>query len=224
MQYERSDPVSRRAMEVIHHVQQLIEDGSLKPGSKLPTEREFAKQLNISRGSVRVGIGYLVGMGITDVRRGVGTFLAVGAPKRKSSPLQLFGAIHHCSRAQMLEARSIVEGEAVALAAEHSKETQFRDIAEELAAIYATVDSPEEFLTHELCLHRLIVEASGNPVLVASLDMITTVVVSNFPATMQTSRQRWVVANIHREIYKAIRQHRPDDARRWMESLFSVKE
>ena len=72
-------PDTHRTMHVVSHIRALIENGTLQAGDKIPPEREFARSLNISRASLRTGIGYLAAMGVMKVRHGVGE-------QRKSEP------------------------------------------------------------------------------------------------------------------------------------------
>jgi GntR family transcriptional repressor for pyruvate dehydrogenase complex len=51
-------------MDVVDHIRSLIENGTLKPGDRIPPEREFARSLKISRASLRTGIGYFAAMGV----------------------------------------------------------------------------------------------------------------------------------------------------------------
>lgn len=217
------ESVPRRVMDVIAHIQQMVESGALQPGDKLPTEREFAKQLKISRGSVRIGIGYLTGMGVMEVRRGVGTFLTDGAGRWKDSSFRMLGAVHGVQLQQMVETRLILEGAAAALAAERATEEHLRELTEEVAEMYAAVNCAEQFTTHEMRFHRVIAEASGNAVLAASMDTIATAAFTEGRRPAQSEAQRRRAADVHREVYKAIRKRHPDEARRWMEALLSPR-
>lgn len=218
----KSEPVPRKIMDVIEHIQQLMEDGLLKPGDKLPTEREFARQLKMSRGSVRIGIGYLTGMGVMEARRGVGTFLADGAMRWKESSFRLTGTAPGFDFAQMVEARLILEGAAAALAAERCGNEQLRELTEEVAAMYAATDCAQQFVLHEMRFHRTVAAASGNFVLASSMDTIADIA-SAAAITPQTAQQRRHTADMHREIYRAIRQRQPVEARRWMEAVLSPR-
>ena len=80
--------------QVVSHIRRMIENGTLQAGDKIPPEREFAHNLNISRASLRTGIGYLAAMGVMKVRHGVGTFVTDGPPEIGKSSLQLLGALH----------------------------------------------------------------------------------------------------------------------------------
>src|SRR5580692_7682560 len=109
---------THRTMHVVNHIRSLLENGVLKPGDKIPPEREFARSLKISRASLRTGIGYLAAMGVMRVRHGVGTFVADGPPEFGKASLSLMGALHGFQSWQMFEARIILEGQVAALAAE----------------------------------------------------------------------------------------------------------
>lgn len=214
----KSESVPRRFMDVIQH---QIESGTLQPGDKLPTEREFAKQLKMSRGSVRIGIGCLTGMGVLEARRGVGTFLVDEAGRWRSSSLRRMRMLHGSDRQQVLEARLILESALAALAAERYRDEHLRGLAEEVAEMYAAVDCAQQFITHEMRFHRAVAEASGNSVLAAPMNILGTAAFGELPMLLQNEQQRRHTADIYREIYKSIRRRRPDDARRWMAAVLS---
>jgi len=71
-------PDTDRTRQVVNHIRALLEKGALQPGDRIPPERELARTLKISRASLRTGIGYLVAMGVMNVRHGVGTFIKDG--------------------------------------------------------------------------------------------------------------------------------------------------
>ncbi len=205
------------AMQVVNHIRAKIEDGTLQPGDKIPPEREFARMLKISRASLRTGIGYLAAMGVMNVRHGVGTFVADGPVEIGKSSLGLLGALHGFKSWQMFEARLLLESSLAALAAERGKAEQFTALAEEVAEMYATVDDPAEYLIHDIRFHRTIAEASGNPILAALMETITTALYDERRKTVERSRDLKDSAEAHREIYRAIRGGNAVEARRLME-------
>src|SRR5258705_11212063 len=84
---------SGQAMEqVVARVYELIKREDLKPGDRLPPERELAKQLGISRPSLRLGLSSLISMGVLQSRQGAGTFIVDGPPALDSEPLRLLAA------------------------------------------------------------------------------------------------------------------------------------
>src|ERR1700728_2967339 len=147
---------THRTMHVVNHIRSLIEDGTLKPGDKIPPEREFARSLKISRASLRTGIGYMAAMGVMNVRHGVGTFVADGPPELGKSSLSLLGALHGFQSWQMFEARRILESELAALAAKRRCEQHMAALSEEVAEMYATIDDPIEYLIHDVRFHGVI--------------------------------------------------------------------
>ncbi|MGC2298782.1 MAG: FadR/GntR family transcriptional regulator [Acidobacteriaceae bacterium] len=204
-------------MRVVNHIRTLIESGGLQPGDRIPPEREFARKLRISRASLRTGIGYLAAMGVMDVRHGVGTFVADGPPELGKSSLSLLGALHGFQSWQMFEARRILESELAALAAERGREQHFASLSEEVAEMYATVDDPIEYLIHDVRFHRVIAQASGNPILAALMETITSALYDDRRKTAERSRDLKESADLHREIYRAIRSRNAAEARAVME-------
>ena len=210
------NPEEHLTMQVVNHIRAMIEDGTLKPGDKIPPEREFARRLKISRASLRTGIGYMAAMGVMKVRHGVGTFVADGPPEIGKSSLGLLGALHGFKSWQMFEARLLLESGLAALAAERGREEHLTVLAEEVAEMYATVDDPEEYLIHDVRFHRTIAQASGNPILAALMETITTALYDERRKTVELSRNLKDSADIHREIYRAIRARNSAEARKVM--------
>lgn len=206
---------------VIDHVQRLIEDGSLQPGCRVPPEREFAKNLKINRGSVRIGIGYLVGMGVMEVRRGVGTFLVNGHPKRDGRNLDLLGRPHGFGSEEMHEILFIIESATAVLASKRARAEHHQSMAEDIAEMYASAECPESFLKYQMHFHQVMANAAGNPVLAASLESLSAVLISQKITDRQSAEERRNLAFVHRGLYHAIRNRRADEARQRVETLFA---
>lgn len=208
---------SHRTMQVVNHVRSLIENGTLQPGDKIPPEREFARTLKISRASLRTGIGYLAAMGVMKIRHGVGTFVADGPPDFGKASLSLMGALHGFQTWQMFEARIILESSLAALAAERGKEEHHTAMAEEVAEMFATLGTPVDYLIHDVLFHRVIAQASGNPILAAVMETVTSSMYDKRRKTVERATDLRESAEMHREIYRAIRARKPAEARQLME-------
>ena len=206
-----------RTMQVVNHIRSLLEKGSLQPGDKIPPEREFARELKISRASLRTGIGYLAAMGVMKIKHGVGTFVSDGPPEFGKSSLSLMGALHGFQSWQMFEARIVLESNVAALAAERATDEHIAELAEEVAEMYATLTDPQEYLIHDVRFHRTIARAAGNPILGALMETITANLYENRSRTVQNAQDLKESAEMHREIYRAIRSHNPKLARETME-------
>jgi GntR family transcriptional regulator, transcriptional repressor for pyruvate dehydrogenase complex len=210
-------PATHRTMQVVDHIRALIENGTLQSGDKIPPEREFARSLKISRATLRTGIGYLAAMGIMKVRHGVGTFVADGPPEFGKASLSLVGALHGFQSWQMFEARIILESHVAALAAERGKEDHHAALAEEIAEMFAAIDSPSDYLIHDILFHRIISQASGNPILAAIIETITSALYESRRKTVERSTDLRESAEMHREIYRAIRSRKSIEAHNLME-------
>ena len=221
---KKDQPDTDRTMQVVNHIRALIENGTLQPGDKIPPEREFASSLKISRASLRTGIGYLAAMGVMKVRHGVGTFVADGPPEFSKSSLSLMGALHGFQTWQMFEARIILESQLASLAAERGKEEHHAAMSEEVAEMFAAIGNPAEYLIHDVLFHRIISQASGNPILAALMETITSALYDNRRKTVEFSTDLRESAEMHREIYRAIRARKPLDARKLMDQHLRMAE
>src|ERR1700729_579827 len=208
---------THRTMHVVNHIRSLLENGVLKPGDKIPPEREFARSLKISRASLRTGIGYLAAMGVMKIRHGVGTFVADGPPDFGKASLSWMGVLHGFQTWQMFEARIILECNLAALAAERGKEEHHAALSEEVAEMFATLNAPSDYLIHDVLFHRIIAQASGNPILAAVMETVTSTMYDKRRRTVERATDLRESAEMHREIYRAIRARKPDEARDLME-------
>ncbi|MFF4712476.1 FadR/GntR family transcriptional regulator [Streptomyces eurythermus] len=163
----RKGTVTQRAVE---EIKAMIAEGRLEPGRRLPTERELAVQLGMSRSSTREAIRALTVMGVLDARHGSGIY--VGALEA-GDLLEAFGVVADLSRGprlvELLQVRRILESAATALAAARITDEQLSVVEAHLAAMNTT-DDPEEILSHDLAFHREIASAAGNATMAAILD------------------------------------------------------
>ena len=88
--------------------------------------------------------------------------------------------------------------------------------------MYASLDDPQEYLIHDVRFHRTIARASGNPILGALMETITANLYENRIKTVVKSVDLKESAEMHREIYRAIRTHNPTGARQTMEQHLNL--
>jgi GntR family transcriptional repressor for pyruvate dehydrogenase complex len=124
----------------------------------------------------------------------------------------------------MFEARLIIESSLAALAAERGKEEHHAALAEQVADMFACPGNHAEFLKHDMLFHRIIAQASGNPILAALIETITTAMYEKRLKTVERANYLRDMAEMHREIYRAIRAHDPAAARKQMEHHLHMAE
>jgi GntR family transcriptional regulator, transcriptional repressor for pyruvate dehydrogenase complex len=199
--------------EVVTQVREMIQHGKLRPGDRLPAERELARQLGICRASLRPGLHFLAAIGVLTSRHGSGTYIASGPPALDSAPLNMLAALHGFTTEKMFEARRLVEVAVAGLAAEHATDDQLRLMAEEITETYAALDNPQEYLVHDFGFHRAVAAASGNPILATFMEMVADILYQRRCKTIGRSRDLKESVEMHRKIYRAIRARNADAAR-----------
>ena len=204
---------------VIAFVRELIARGELRPGDRLPAERDLAIRLGVSRPTIRAGLRALAAMGVVQSRHGSGTYIPDGPPVLGSEPLRFLAALHGITRGEMYEARRVLEVSAAGLAAERAGAEHVAAIAEEVASLFASIDDPVEFLVHDIRFHRAVAAASGNPIVAALMEMVAALYYEQRRETAgrATDRNLRDAADLHRSIYQAIRKHEVDQAKTLMD-------
>ena len=198
---------------VVEHIRRLIESGGLKPGDRLPGERDLAHELGFSRPSVRSGLEALESMGVVVSRRGAGTFIADGPPDLGTEPLSLLASLHHFTPNEMFEARLVLEVGIAGLAARHAGAEHLAAMAEETTEMFASLADPAAFLRHDVRFHRAAAEGCGNRVLAALMEMVAAQFYELRKETVEHARDLRDSAEMHRRIFRAIRAHDADGAR-----------
>jgi GntR family transcriptional repressor for pyruvate dehydrogenase complex len=150
--------------QVVGFVRNLIDRGRLRPGDRLPSERDLTIQIGVSRPSVRAGLHALAAMGVVRSRHGSGTYIPDGPPSLGSEPLSFLAALHGFTRDEMYETRRILETEAAGLAAARATSEHLATLAEEVAGLFANRDNPHLFLVHDINFHRSVAESAKNPI------------------------------------------------------------
>src|SRR6478736_6575691 len=204
--------------QVVAHVRGLIERRALRPGDRLPAERDLAVQIGVSRPTVRAGLRALAAMGVVQSRHGSGTYIPDGPPALGSEPLSFQAALHGFTREEMYEARRILEVGAAGLAAERAAPDQLATLADEVAGLFASLEDPRVFLVHDINFHRSVAAASGNPIVASLVEMVSALYYERRRNTAAGASQRDLrdAAEAHRRIYQAIRARNPDGARQAM--------
>jgi GntR family transcriptional regulator, transcriptional repressor for pyruvate dehydrogenase complex len=197
---------------VVARIRAMIARGDLHPGDRLPAERDLAKQLGISRPSLRAGLRSLVALGVLLSKHGSGTFVA-DEPLLDSEQLSMMAALHGFTFDQIFEARRVLEVQVASLAAERATGEGLAAIAEEVANMYATIDVPQQYLIHDIKFHRAIAAASDNPILAALIEMVSAVMYDRRRETIGRAHDFKESIEMHQRIYRAIRAHKSDEAR-----------
>ncbi|OHD27960.1 MAG: hypothetical protein A2Y38_04055, partial [Spirochaetes bacterium GWB1_59_5] len=202
------EPVKKlRVTEVVaERILSLIRDGSVKPGDKLPSQKELETMLKVSRPSLREALAGLVMLGFIEARAGQGYFVCQKEITDHLDFSRLSSEISDEELKHLYEARAVLEREIAGLAA-------VRASAEDVRRLYGCVERiaravpNENALTEGLEFHLLVADAAKNPV----LQQIEASIISRFTKylpyvfTESTSFDRDVL--LHRKIVECIERH-----------------
>jgi DNA-binding FadR family transcriptional regulator len=153
--------------QIADQIRGLIRSGEFPTGSRLPPERDLARQLGVSRPSVREALIALEIEGMVEVRIGSGIYvLAGGGTSAAQRPDATAGPF------ELLRARYVIESECAALAAKSAKKSQLHAIEEALVEMEREAVESKQPLGEDRLFHLRIAEATGNGALVAVVKML----------------------------------------------------
>ncbi len=187
-----------------------IHSGVFAPGSYLPSERDLAQQMGVSRPSVREALIALEVMGMVEVRVGDGVLVcgrseSAASADAENSPLE------------QLQARMMLEGEVAGLAAENVTPEQLAALDASLVAMEGMINDRTRFLEEDQRFHMAVVVASGSQTLIDLVEFLwkqrTLPVYRAFEKHFTGAAEQAAVLEEHRAIVEAIRQHDSRKAR-----------
>jgi GntR family transcriptional repressor for pyruvate dehydrogenase complex len=123
---------------LILRFKQLISEGTLKPGYKLPSERELSLHFGVSRTSLRPVMKILKMMGVISQRVGDGTYLNGDASSVLAEPMEFLFLLDETSSQELVETRLMVEPTLAARAAEQASREQVLVLRQTIAEIEAS--------------------------------------------------------------------------------------
>src|SRR5207253_9557976 len=124
----------------------------------------------------------------------------------------MLAELHRFTPDEMFEARKLLEVGLAGLAAHHAQPDHLAVMAEEVTEMYATLDDPQEYLVHDIRFHRAVAAASGNQILAALMNMVSTAMYEGRRATVERATDLKESAELHRRIYRLIRARKPQEA------------
>lgn len=159
--------------DAIGKIKQMIQQGELQPGDRLPREQELSDRLGLSRSSLREAVKALEAMRILDVRRGDGTYVTSLQPSLLLEAMSFVLDFHESHAVlEVFEVRRILEPASAAIAARRATREQIAEMREHLTRVRA--DTPQdELVDHDVAFHRMIASATGNDYLVSMLETIS---------------------------------------------------
>lgn len=162
--------------EICERIRDALSSGALRPGDKLPPERELAEQFGVSRTAVREAFRSLERSGLIGLQKGAkgGAFILDGNPTIRQS-LEDMVSVGHISLGDLTEARVLIQDAIVRLACKRATEADF-------AALEADIDRTEELtlqgrlrerLDNSINFHKVLARTTKNQVMIITIDALT---------------------------------------------------
>lgn len=210
----RRTTLSQQAFESILH---QVERGVLRPGDRLPSQRNLCVEMSLSQTAVREALQGLASVGVIEIHAGKGTFVKSVSPELLVCPEALFSILERDTLLQALEVRRILEVEAIGLAARRATSDDLKELEVTLRHMRTGTAPDEEALRHSPSFHLSIAKASHNTVLVNVIKPFlrlmargAQVIGDEVPGA--TEREH----GLHADLYKAIADRDPEKARQSM--------
>jgi GntR family transcriptional repressor for pyruvate dehydrogenase complex len=205
---------------IVQQIEQSIMDGVLRPGEKLPPERELAQQLNVSRPSLREALLKLETKGLLQARRGGGTYVTDIVGPILTDPLVHLLKSHPEATYDILELRHALEEVAAYFAAVRGTEADREILRHRLAileAVHHEVNDPLRDAEADTEFHLAIADASHNVALMHIMrglfNLLRTSICRSLEKLHTQSGNYEIVQEHHRQILEGILQRDPEAAR-----------
>ncbi len=198
--------------KVVAHVQRLINEGALKPGDKLPSERELAQQFQLGRSSVRDAIRTLEVMGVVRPRQGEGTVVRDLSTDAVTAPLSSMLLRKRALVKELMEVRLMIEPPLAARAAARASERQIARMEEIVKRQRERVRDAEFTIQEDFDFHFTLWTMAGNSVVLNVLDILMDLLAESRTRGLQVKGRSEKSIEGHRAILSAIRRHDPEAA------------
>ncbi|NLB55374.1 MAG: FadR family transcriptional regulator [Lentisphaerae bacterium] len=122
------DPIEKidLADQIISKITTMLFEGKIKPGDKLPSEREWSEQLGVSRTSLRLALKALEVLGVIDIQPGSGVYISRDNSRLLINPLKFMRNIYEIDAIELWETRRTIEVALTGLAAQKADEEDIR--------------------------------------------------------------------------------------------------
>jgi DNA-binding FadR family transcriptional regulator len=199
---------------IARQLSELISKGEFRPGERLPPERELAKQLAVSRPSVREALIALEVEGRVEIRVGSGVFVKPLRPLPLPSPEEGEGPF------ELLQARAIVEGETAALAAKRATTQEIAEVRAAVEQLRRSHSTGQRSESADRRFHVAIANAAHNSPLAAVVQLLWDqgrgTLWKQMEKHFSTPALRAATIRDHRAVLEAIEARQPQKARKAM--------
>lgn len=207
-------PIVKRTVkdQISDKLAYMIHSGLLRPGDELPSERELAATLGVSRETARAAVGVLQARRMIEVSQGARTRVIGPGTMPLHESVGVLGDLKHRSLEEVTEARAAVESQVIRLTAQRITPAQLARLRTLVADQAQMVDDPVRFQISDQEFHQILYRACGNELLAdVVFDFYGYALEFRRLALMRTGAIAHSVTE-HRAIVEALARHDADAA------------
>lgn len=210
------------AGKIENEIVDLIMNTPYRPEARLPNECDLALRLGVGRSTVREALKSLASQNVVDIRQGAGTFVRQNLGVVEDPFGFRFRKDRKRLAVELCEIRLMMEPEITAVAAKNATEEDviiIQKLALEVALAY---QKDEDHTDYDINFHLHIARATGNTIAPRIMSILcnTINVITEVTGVTEEGRKKFMPATLtnHEKIVNAIRDHKPAQARRAMQS------
>jgi GntR family transcriptional repressor for pyruvate dehydrogenase complex len=201
---------------IVEQIRKAIFEARLKPGDKLPAEKELMKTFHVSKATLREALRSLEILGFLEIRKGAsgGAFVTEVDMKTARDSFTNFLLFKNLSLKNLSEVRLILEpyvAEKAALSITEENLKRLEKLNKECDYVLKN-NIPIESRKNEIEYHRVIGSVSGNPILMFILDFVENLLIDTKEILQPGKGFSQKVLNAHKRIYKALLERDPKKA------------
>jgi GntR family transcriptional regulator, transcriptional repressor for pyruvate dehydrogenase complex len=199
--------------KVINHILRLIKSEQVKPGERLPTEKELTVQLGVSRTCVREAVKSLESLGMLRVRARIGAVLL------EPTSASILNAVHYSRmvRSQptdvVVEFRKLIEGGLAGLAAEKATREDLRALEDATIEHRRCIEAGAPAFKADVLFHSALAKAAKNAIAIVTLESVSSILLEQRRQTNRVPGAAEAGLRDHLRILRAIKEKNPEKAR-----------
>ena len=206
---------NRISTNIVDQIRKAILSGDLKPGDRLPSEKELSKDFEVSKSSLREAFRALEALGLLEVRQGMSGGAFVREVDLKTARNNMFNYIffQNPSIGEFTQLRSFIEPAAAEIAAQKITPEDLADLEDNLAQTKKKLDKGAFFYELDTYFHHRIAEIAGNRLVCFVIDSVKNAIVNIKLELELDSNFSLRVFEAHERIIAALSDRNPEKSR-----------
>ena len=198
--------------EIVNQIKNQISEGMLKPGDRLPPERDLVKEFGVSRPSLREALNSLVAMGFLEVK-GKRTYIKSVASESMLDPLSLLIKTDTQKIFDLIEVRKAIEAWGAFLAAQRATEEDIKRLENVIEDMRKAFEEGRSWEKQDADFHLGIAQATHNTIQIHMMSTIYDLLRESVARVFKDREKVKKLLDHHYRIFSAIKNHSPDKAR-----------